>query len=379
MTPPTVVFYISGHGFGHASRVVEVINALLERRPDVNVEVRTSASRWLFDLTVRRTVRVSPCECDVGVVQRDSLHPDIEATGEAAEAFYASLGPRAHREARLLLSCRPALVVADIPPLAFAAAALAGVPAVALANFTWDWIYDEYASDWGDARWVPDLIRQVHRSAREAWRLPMFGGFDGFERITDLPFVARRSGRGRDDTRRALGVGTDDPVALVSFGGFGLEGLPLGRVARDSRVTVVTTDVPGHVVPTGATEGPLARRTETGVVAVNEHALYASGWRYEDLVAAADVVVTKPGYGIIAECIANGAAILYTERGRFAEYDVLVREMPRYLRQAFISRDDLLGGTWSAGLEAALAAPAPAEHPRLDGAHTAAERIATYL
>ena len=28
--PPVVVFYISGHGFGHASRDIEVINALLD-------------------------------------------------------------------------------------------------------------------------------------------------------------------------------------------------------------------------------------------------------------------------------------------------------------------------------------------------------------
>ena len=32
----------------------------------------------------------------------------------------------------------------DIPPLAFAAAAAAGVPAIALCNFTWDWIYGAY-------------------------------------------------------------------------------------------------------------------------------------------------------------------------------------------------------------------------------------------
>ena len=37
----TVVFYISGHGFGHASRQVEVINALAARRPDVRIAVRS--------------------------------------------------------------------------------------------------------------------------------------------------------------------------------------------------------------------------------------------------------------------------------------------------------------------------------------------------
>ena len=60
--------------------------------------------------------------------------------------------------------------------------------------------------------------------------------------------------------------------------------------------------------------------------------MYDAGLRYEDLVGAVDVVITKPGYGIISDCVANGTAMLYTPRGRFAEYEVMVREMPRLLR-----------------------------------------------
>ena len=62
--------------------------------------------------------------------------------------------------------------------------------------------------------------------------------------------------------------------------------------------------------------------------------MYASGVCYEDLVASVDVVVTKPGFGIVTECLANDTAMLYTSRGRFVEYDVMVAEMPRFLRCA---------------------------------------------
>ena len=54
-----IVFYISGHGFGHASRTIEVINAILAQRPETRVGVRTSAPRWLFDLTVKGKVTYS--------------------------------------------------------------------------------------------------------------------------------------------------------------------------------------------------------------------------------------------------------------------------------------------------------------------------------
>jgi L-arabinokinase len=88
-----------------------------------------------------------------------------------------------------------------------------------------------------------------------------------------------------------------------------------------------------------------------------------------------DIVVTKPGYGIIAECIANDTAILYTSRGHFVEYDVLVREMPRWLRTEFISNEDLLGGRWQDALDRLRKAQAPPETIATDGAERAVEWI----
>jgi L-arabinokinase len=103
--------------------------------------------------------------------------------------------------------------------------------------------------------------------------------------------------------------------------------------------------------------------------------LYGRGLRYEDLVHAADVVVTKPGYGIISEAIANDTALLYTSRGHFVEYNVLVREMPRYLRTEFIDRKDLLAGNWGAALKRLLEKPPPPEKPDVHGAEAAAAEI----
>jgi L-arabinokinase len=113
---------------------------------------------------------------------------------------------------------------------------------------------------------------------------------------------------------------------------------------------------------------------------VDEGQLYAQGWRYEDLVAAADAVVTKPGYGIISECIANKTAMLYTSRGHFIEYDVLVRDMPRYLNCEFISQEDLHAGRWAQPLRALLErTDLPRERLDIDGASVVAKRILEYV
>jgi len=58
------------------------------------------------------------------------------------------------------------------------------------------------------------------------------------------------------------------------------------------------------------------------------------------------------------------------------EYDVLVREMPRWLRTEFISNEDLLGGRWQDGLDRLRKAPPPPETIATDGAERAVGWIA---
>ena len=374
-----IAFYVSGHGFGHASRDIEVVNTLHAARPDIPLLVRTSAPRWIFDLTLRAPVEWMPLEADTGVAQVDSLRLDIPETLRRADAFHGSLAERAEAEARLLRDCGVRLVVGDIPPLAFAAARTAGLPSVALGNFTWDWIYGAYPEAAAWPRLVPAL-REAYSAADLALRLPLNGGFEPFDRIEDVPFIARRSTRTPSDVRARFGLPADRPLVLASFGGYGLRDIDLTALAdvQGWRI-VLTSNVrarrregdPVAELPPAADPGKMP----PNVAHVDERDIYAAGYRYEDIVAAVDAVATKPGYGIIAECIANDTAILYTSRGRFVEYDMLVAGMPRYLRCAFISNDELLRGRWQTPLDGLLAQPAPPERPRVDGAEVVAERL----
>jgi L-arabinokinase len=364
-----VAFYISGHGFGHASRQIEIINAVATRLDGhARIVIRTAAARWLFDRTLRTPVTFLPGDADTGVVQIDSLRLDEAATVHAAREFYSTFHHRVEAEAALLRAHDVRLVIADAPPLACAAAAAAGIPSIVISNFTWDWIYEGYAEQFdADAPEVLPIIREAYAQATEGWRLPMGGGFAAFRSVADLPFVARHATKSRDEVLGALDLPSSRPLVLSSFGGYRLEDLSLHSLDCLDRWTVAIT---GRTRPSSLPEH---------VAFVDERHLYERGMRYEDLVAAVDVVATKPGYGIISECIANDTAILYTSRGRFPEYDVMVREMPRYLRCVYIDQDALLAGRWLASLDRLFASPPPPERPATDGADVAAERIAAII
>lgn len=384
--------------------------------------LRTTVARWLLERTLNAPFTLIDRPCDTGVVQIDSLRLDEAATMASAAEFYASFDQRVASEAQILRDTGVTLVICDTPPLACAAAAAARVPCLIVANFTWDWIYAIYASPGSDpapaqnrhssgsepkardaarapanstsdggllstrstgaaAGSDPGQAQNRHTSGSElvrrladayaladgAWRLPLHGGFESVANVTDVAFVARHARHGASATRTSLGLPPDRRLALSSFGGYGLEGLDLGTLdCLDAWSVVVTgtrapADLPRHVH------------------FIEDAQIYARGLRYEDVVRAVDVVVTKPGYGIVSECIANETAIVYTTRGRFREYDVLVDGIRCYLRSAFIDQADLCGGRWLAALNAAASAPAPAERPRTDGAEVVADMIAARL
>jgi L-arabinokinase len=364
-----IVFYVSGHGFGHAARSIEVINAILAKRPETRIGVRTSAPRWLFDLTVKGKVTYSTLECDTGVVQVDALTLDEADSIRRAAAFHSDLVTRAASETRVLRELGAGLIIGDIPPLAFAVGASAGIPSVGLGNFTWDWIYADYPR----VRLAPSLlpaIRTAYTRASMALRLPMSGGFENFSNVKDIPFIARHAMKKRDEVCKLLKLPTDKPIVLVSFGGYGLPALETEALTKFKKYTVVNTaNVP---LSRSRKEAPPVER-KGAYLTVNEEAMYDTGVRYEDLVGAAEAVVTKPGYGIISECIANDTAMLYTTRGHFPEYDVLVEEMPKYVRSAFISHDDLFAGKWESHIDKLLAQPKPKKVPETNGADVAAD------
>jgi len=361
----TVVFYISGHGFGHASRDVEILHALAAIVPGLRLIVRTAVQPALLERTLRVPHDLRPGACDTGIIQRSSIEQDDPRTIDAAIEFYTDYDARVAAEVAALSDDRVSIVVGDIAPIAFEVASRLGVPGVAVGNFTWDWIYDTHPAMTTRAPWIAPLLRASYAKATLALQLPFAGGFEVFRDVRPMPLVARHPTRTRAETRAHFGLPADRPIVLLSFGGYGLPDLDIGAIDALDRWSVVTTDR----IRSAATAPP------SHVHLIPEQAFIATGFRYEDLAGAVDVVLTKPGFGITAECISTGTAMLYTSRGEFREYDVLVRDLPRYVRSRFLSNADVLTGRWRAALDALLAQPAPPERMPATGAADVATAI----
>jgi len=355
-----IVSYVSGHGYGHATRTAEVLRAVREQAPETALAVVSSAPERLFRDAIPGALAFRSIECDVGLAQRGALVIDEAATARRWQAFARGREGLVADEVLWLRAVGARVVLGDLPPLAFEAAAGAGIPSVGLANFSWDWIYRHLAPR-------APVLDEAARSAASAYataalvlELPFTGDLSAFPRREKIPLVARRPRVSRAEARRRLGLPETTPCVLASFGGLGLPDfspMSLGRLT-------------GHHFVVESSDGSLP----ANVTATNADRRDAAGVGYQDLVRAADVVVTKPGYGIVSDAVAAGTRIVYTDRGDFPEYPILVEGMRRYLPCAHLSNEDLRAARWGPAVENVLARPVPSP-PDLNGAEVAARWI----
>lgn len=350
------MYYVSGHGFGHAVRSAEIIRALRGQQPEVVVCVRTSAPAWLFP----PGIAYQAVDLDAGVIQPDALRVDEACTLRRAAELARGADRLVAKEVAALRRAGAGLVVGDVPPLAFLAARAAGLPSVAVANFSWDWIYAPYVEAHPEYRWLLDWLRRCYRSATRLLRLPFHGDLSAFSPVEDVPLVSRPASAPRATLRARLGARPTERLVLLSFGGLGLSGLDPGRLGELSRYTFLAT--------AKEIRADLPRPANVRLVSAGQD-------NYTDLLAACDAVVSKPGFGIVANCLAERVPMLYTDRGNFAEYVVLVEALHRHGPARFISHADLLAADLGPHLDALLGSDQPWTPLPTDGAAVVARRL----
>lgn len=279
-----VALVCSAHGLGHVARQLALGRALLDEGADVTVVTAAPAA---FVADTLPEAAVLPWVVDVGIAQRDSLHEDLAETRRRLETVASDAAIDQLADALRGFD----RVVVDTAPTALEAARRAGVHVVAVGNFDWSWTYEAY----------PELADWAARF--RAWQAPHTGlslspgpGLTGFARTEHFGPL------GRTAPPADLPPGS----VLVSFGGFGLD-------AMDA----LLPEVPG-VTWVAAAPTSLPDRPDCRVV---------EGVPYPALVAGADAVFTKPGYGILVEAMLGRARLVWVDRGAFPEAAHLARAM----------------------------------------------------
>ncbi len=318
-----LLFFVSGHGFGHAVRAAQVVKALAAE--GTTSVIATSAPRWIFEANLPGIpFGYRQMATDEGVAQIDSLHVDLPSTYRRWQRFMAREAQWLDDGLALLRETDARGIVADIAPLALPLARRAGLPSLLIATFTWDWILDYYRDEEPGFLGISQWLRGHYLKADAMVSTPFAYGLPPVAPLHTVPLIAKKAAAGKAAIRRRLGF-DDMPHYFLSFGGCGVNNIDRMRLEKMPDRRFVFLDAGGE------SNGNIIHLASRQAV-------------HEEVVAACDAVIGKPGYGTVAECVLNRTPMVYTERGRFAEYNPMVEEMREYIPTVHIPQEALFSG-----------------------------------
>lgn len=359
---PIIWCAISGHGYGHAAQVASVLNALHSFVPDLRIVLRTSVSPAFFQVCLTQPWEHQAVQQDVGCVHDGPLIIDVPATWAAHQQFHLTWDERLAAEADAMRQTQPDLILSDTSYLALAAGAKVGLPTVAMASLTWDEVLTLYRSpDDSIHHELLASIRQAYGQADLALRIAPGLPMPAFRRIRDIGPIASPAPPQRERLRSMLGLGSQEHLVLVGFGGIPLPSLPWEQMNAMSRFRFIVA-------------GPVDSRYSRIV------SLQALPFGFSTVIVSVDIVMSKPGYGTVVECVTSRIPLVYVRRYNFADEPPLVEYLVRYGRGVELTLDNFHNGTWRPALEQALTLSLPHEPPPTPtGTEEAAGQLTTLL
>lgn len=340
---------ISSHGLGHLAQTAPVLNALRAARPDLRLTIRSGLPRVRLSRRIAGTFD-HICEAsDTGFVMHDALHIDLPASARRYRDFHTDWPHRVRREAHFIAQLAPDLVFTNVSYLPLAGAAAAGIPAVSMCSLNWADLFKHF---FRREPWAPQVHRQILAaySSANAFLLTTPGmPMPTLPNVREIGTVAATAKLNRAEVAHRLRLPRGRRWVLVALGGFDFP-LPVEKWDRHHDIRWLSP----------------------------HQALSRNLGIFNDLLAASDAVITKPGYGTFVEAAVHGVPVLYLRRPDWPEQEYLIDWQRIHTRAAEISLDQVQNSDPRPTLEALWAMPAP-RRPEPTGVTQAVETLLDLL
>jgi hypothetical protein len=335
----SIAYFISSHGFGHAARAAAVMQAIAEHDASVQFEIFTAAPSWFFQDSLSAPYNYHHLLTDFGLAQKSPFESDFGDTLRRLNEFYpipATLLDRISGTIRRL-GCR--LIVCDITPMGLLVAQNTGIPSVLVENFTWDWIYQQYATINRDINKYVDYLKPIFESADYHIQTEPICNRQSPDLVT-AP-VSRKPRIPGDQIRQRLGLRADANMILITTGGIPQCYDFLQPLGEHREITFV---MPGA--------GPEIKIAGNLIILPHQSDFY-----HPDLANASDAVIGKVGYSTLAEVYHAGVPFGYVARANYNESGPMVDFIEQKMAGIAVAESDFFKGKWISIIKDLLALP----------------------
>ncbi|WHY71984.1 glycosyltransferase [Fictibacillus enclensis] len=308
----TIAYYISEYGFGHATRSIALMREMLRTDKELRIIVCTSFSlEFIRDSLVEFGNRVVYHKgvTDIGyILQKGSLQLDKDALNTACQNYLFKSDDLVKQEIEYLSSFNVDCILSDIVPIVFEIGDGMNIPTVGISNFTWWSAYEGVIDPLLNNEFKAMYEKMDHFIQLAGCNEPAFGRksneqFGFFCRESDDREVQR--------LRDQLNPSGNKRIVFIPIGmkiELNMAEWPLWN--NEDCVFVVSSHMdiqhPNVVkVPADYTE-------------------------VQNYVAAADLVISKAGWGTVSEAVVHQKPLLIIEREEMNEDRNTIKYLTNY-------------------------------------------------
>ena len=345
-----IAYFITSHGFGHASRACAVMLALQNKLPNIHFHIFGHIPEWFFVESGISQFTLHPIETDIGLIQTSPFDIDFSNTLSRLTGFYEQYDTNVADISEYLLKKQISFVLCDVAIMGISAAEKAGIPSFLIENFTWDWIYENYQHDYPQFSKYAKRITHIIKKADFHYLTEPFCQYPRSLRGIAKP-ISRPSRQSRKKTREQLNIPDSHKIILLSMGG----------IPDQIQIDASCINQPGitYIVPGIGSE---IKQVENTIFLPHHSTFY-----HPDLVHSADAIIAKVGYSTIAEAYAANIPMGFIPRYDFPESKFLSEYIVDKLNGIEIKLKEILSGKWSEKIDQLLASPLP-EKEHINGA-----------
>ncbi len=324
MTNQTLYVAISGHGYGHVGQVAPVVNGLCQKRSKLNVIVRCSIQRDVLSSLITVPFEHDQTPVDFGMLMRNPLDVLVDESHQQYYELHRDWSSAVKQEAKKLAKVKPDLILANIPYVILAAAKQQNISSVALSSLNWAEIYAGYCGDKKRAPAIIQQMRQAYESAKYFLKVTPSMDMPGLGNIKSIGPVTRVGLNQRKKLNQILTLDPSNKLVMASLGGI-----------PGQSVVVRWPEIPGiQWLVTGDDWPQRADITPFNKIPLS----------YINALCSCDAMITKPGYGSVAEVVCNQIPVLYAKRHDWPEEPFLVEWLEKHGNAKEISREQLEQG-----------------------------------
>ncbi len=303
-----LIYYITDHGRGHATRSVAIIREL--QKLNIEIIIRNSNANNFLQNSLP-DIKIIPGLTDIGPdIKSNGISIDKQKTEITINNWIDRLNKISKAESEIIKKIEPDLIISDISAMPFLAATKTNTNSIAISNFSW---YDVL-------KFLPsnklEFLKDAYDKASFAIQIPLGTSMEHFKNKQKIGLVSRIPSLSKKKIREHFKIMNNEIVVLFALGRSDIE--VNCKYLKNVKTLSMNTTVS------------------------NSNHIQLSDWNEgQEIVASADLVICKCGYGLISECLTNGIPFCYVSDDNHIEQQAISNELYKMGLDNRISFDDL--------------------------------------